>query len=376
MARRYSASPSDAEDAYQSAIEKLLTKPPVAENGDVMPWLCTVVRNEALTIRRRQKRVVDGAFDRVTEQLASELEQPDELAVEREQAAIGKEALLRLSADQARCLLLRAEGMSYAEISQTTGFKYAKVHRSLFEGRRVYRGLLGRIESGAECRRLEPTLSLITDGELTGEQRRDAELHLENCLSCRGTLRDYALAPRDVAAVFPVGTGAVGLFGQVTGQISDQAGAAWSWFNDRVLAQLAGGPSAEATMVKKAALVTAATASVLVGGATVERVASGDADAPSAARAARAVQVSAPTPPTAAAGEGDTKEASQKRRNEPRERPRAATEEDVVQTQTSSPPAGSPVESQRRAQNDASARPVEVPSEIDPESLTGVEEQP
>ena len=69
---------------------------------------------------------------------------PADRVVEREELDIGREALLRINPDQARCLLLRADGMSYDEIAAETGYTYAKVHRALHQGRRVYRALLGR----------------------------------------------------------------------------------------------------------------------------------------------------------------------------------------------------------------------------------------
>ena len=42
-ARRYAATPEDAEDAYQRGLEILLTKAPTADEDDLVPWLKTVV---------------------------------------------------------------------------------------------------------------------------------------------------------------------------------------------------------------------------------------------------------------------------------------------------------------------------------------------
>ena len=42
-ARRYAATPEDAEDAYQRAFEILLTKAPTASEDELVPWLKTVV---------------------------------------------------------------------------------------------------------------------------------------------------------------------------------------------------------------------------------------------------------------------------------------------------------------------------------------------
>ena len=42
-ARRYAATPEDAEDAYQRGLEILLTKAPTTSEDDLVPWLKTVV---------------------------------------------------------------------------------------------------------------------------------------------------------------------------------------------------------------------------------------------------------------------------------------------------------------------------------------------
>ena len=65
---------------------------------------------------------------------------------------MGREALQRISATQARCLVLKAEGLSYDEIAAETGFSRPKVHRALTDGRRVFRGLVwdgSRMEGNA-----------------------------------------------------------------------------------------------------------------------------------------------------------------------------------------------------------------------------------
>jgi DNA-directed RNA polymerase specialized sigma24 family protein len=41
-ARRYAATPEDAEDAYQRAFEILLTKAPTTREDELVPWLKTV----------------------------------------------------------------------------------------------------------------------------------------------------------------------------------------------------------------------------------------------------------------------------------------------------------------------------------------------
>lgn len=56
-ARSYSEHSADAEDAYQCTIEKLLSKAPEGYDDDrLLAWALTVVRNEALMERRRNKK--------------------------------------------------------------------------------------------------------------------------------------------------------------------------------------------------------------------------------------------------------------------------------------------------------------------------------
>src|SRR6476646_10156581 len=57
-ARKYSASPEDAEDAYQRGVEILLTKAPTTTEADLLPWLKTVVKHEAYAVARSSGRAV------------------------------------------------------------------------------------------------------------------------------------------------------------------------------------------------------------------------------------------------------------------------------------------------------------------------------
>src|SRR3954466_14698493 len=55
-ARRYSATPEDAEDAYQRGVEILLTKAPTTTEAELLPWLRTVVKHEAFAVRKMSMR--------------------------------------------------------------------------------------------------------------------------------------------------------------------------------------------------------------------------------------------------------------------------------------------------------------------------------
>src|SRR4051812_19574201 len=126
-ARRYSSTPEDAEDAYQRGFEILLTKAPTTREEELVPWLKTVVKHEAFAIRRQRERATPAAEggeppDRPGPEAAAHDE-----AERYERLRAGAEALRRLKPQEARCLLLKAEGYSYKEICRVTGWTYTKV---------------------------------------------------------------------------------------------------------------------------------------------------------------------------------------------------------------------------------------------------------
>src|SRR5436305_8336254 len=210
-ARRYSATAEDAEDAYQRGLEILLTRAPSTSEDDLLPWLKTVVKHEAFAVRKQRWRtppvsaILDG--EEPAEQLAPGT--ADDEAELRERLRLGAEALGRLKPQETRALLLKAEGLTYKEIQDETGWTYTKVNRCITEGRRAFVARVHGIESGAECERLAPVLSALADGEASAEDMAALRPHLRGCLACRSTLREYRAAPARVAALVP----AVGLAG-------------------------------------------------------------------------------------------------------------------------------------------------------------------
>ena len=200
-ARRYSLSAEDAEDAYQRGLEIMLTRAPSLEENELVPWLKTVVKHEAFTIRKQRQRAElagnvepGGAFVPPTHEQAERLER----------LRLGVEAMSRLKPQEIRCLLLRAEGYSYKQICEETGFTYTKVNRCITEGRRSFLARVAGIESGAECERMQPLLSRLADGEATAEDMAAMRPHLRSCLACRATLREFRAAPARAAAFAPL----------------------------------------------------------------------------------------------------------------------------------------------------------------------------
>jgi len=163
----------------------------------------TVLRREAYAVRVEREQVLGCAeldLDRHEDRGAGDLA---ERMVGQERLQHTAEALGRLKPQEATALVLRAEGLSYAEICKRTGWTYTRTNRAITEGRRALLQRLGAIESGAECERWLPLLSALADGEATARELAELRPHLRACPACRATLRDCHGAPAQVALLVP-----------------------------------------------------------------------------------------------------------------------------------------------------------------------------
>jgi RNA polymerase sigma factor (sigma-70 family) len=205
-ARRFSLCEDDAEDAYQRALEILLVKAPNDRPRELIRWMKTVVKHEALAIRRYRERMLgvgdDGTGDPIA-RIASSGAGPGERLELGEQVARSREALQALKPAELRSLTLLAAGYSYAEIGEITGFSQTKVNRCLAEGRQRFRHLLTRSEDGSRCAELAPLLSAYCDGEASDENTVAVREHLRACVACRTTMRAYRATPAAVVALTP-----------------------------------------------------------------------------------------------------------------------------------------------------------------------------
>jgi RNA polymerase sigma factor (sigma-70 family) len=206
VARRYSLCEDDAEDAYQRALEILLVKAPSDRPRELIRWMKTVVKHEALAIRNYRERLLGVGEDEVGDpvaRLAAGGAGPGERLERREQVARTREALQTLKPAELRSLTLLAAGYSYAEIGEITGFSQTKVNRCLAEGRERFRHQLSRGEDGTRCAELSPLLSAYCDGEASAEGKAAVREHLRACTACRATMRSYRAAPAAIAALAP-----------------------------------------------------------------------------------------------------------------------------------------------------------------------------
>jgi len=202
-ARRYAATPEDAEDACQRGLEILLTKAPSTSEDELIPWLKTVVKHEAFALRRQRERHSPVTDDGELRDRPAPAAVTHEQAERLERLRQGAEALGHLKPHEIRALVLKAEGFSYREICAMTGWSYTKVNRLLTEGRRAFLRRVSGIQRGAECARYEPLLSALADGEASAEDLARLRPHMRTCLSCRAALREFRAVPDRVASVVP-----------------------------------------------------------------------------------------------------------------------------------------------------------------------------
>ncbi|MBK5232535.1 MAG: sigma-70 family RNA polymerase sigma factor [Thermoleophilia bacterium] len=211
-ARRYSICADDADDAYQRGIEILLSKAPTIDVRQLLPWARTVIKHEALAIRKSRERTLGRPASAYREDesedwvnlIPSASDGPDERTVKREKVARSREALSRLKPHELKALTMLAEGYSYAEIADINRWTRTKVNRCLAEGRQRFRSVFSDSEAGELCAEFEPQISACCDGEIASDQLSQLQDHLATCGHCRATLRAYRAVPRAAAALLPL----------------------------------------------------------------------------------------------------------------------------------------------------------------------------
>jgi RNA polymerase sigma factor (sigma-70 family) len=248
-AQRYSLCADDADDALQRALEILLVKAPTEDPRELIRWTQTVVKHEALAVRRDRERILSGPAAAATEPgredwvalLPASADGPPERAERHEAVARSREALQALKPQELRALSLLAEGYSYKEIGEITGFSHTKINRSLAEGRERFRRLLSSSEDGSRCQEMRPMLSAFCDGEAGAEDIASLREHLRACGTCRATLRAYRAAPGAAAALAPALPAGRSLLDRVHDAFADLA------------ARFGVGPASDSTLAQVAA---------------------------------------------------------------------------------------------------------------------------
>ncbi|ADB50249.1 sigma-70 family RNA polymerase sigma factor [Conexibacter woesei] len=302
FARRFSLCEDDAQDAYQRALEILVRQlrrgtPP----QNTLSWLRTVVRHEASQVREERERRMSREQHDVEQQRNERADDPAERAERFERLAHTAEALRRLKPQEVTALVLRAEGLSYEEICERTSWSYTRTNRCVTEGRRALVARLRAIESGEECERWLPLLSMLADGEASARELTELRPHLRSCAACRATLRGFHEAPGQVGALVPAALLPVAVGADPGGTIR-HVETMMHWLLERATVSAMRMQGAiDALPGTKIAAVAASTVAVAGSGAAIERAATNGPDRDRRGRSAQVAAASAATRPTAMA---------------------------------------------------------------------------
>ncbi len=265
IARKHSLCDDDAADAYQRTLEIYIGRVERIDHATAGAWLRTVCKHEAIRLRGTRQRVAPSDPMAWDERPAADPHEAEERAESLERVARAAEALQACRPDEARAMLLRADGSSYAEIGELCGWSYSKVNRSLAEGRARFLARFARIESGAACAGYAGILSAIVDGEATPDDYLRLRPHLRHCGGCRATLKAMYESEPALGALVPAGAlvlAAPDGHGFLTRAFESVA----ADVGDRLVRAHA---LIEAASASKAAAVVASTAAVAAGGAAV-----------------------------------------------------------------------------------------------------------
>ncbi len=128
---------------------------------------------------------------------------PNDRLARRERVIRSGEALNALKPQEVRALTLKAQGYSYAEIGEITGWSYTKINRCMAEGRKRFLQVFADIEHGRRCDELAAALSEMADGEDANGSTEALEFHLRSCAACRAKLRAYRAIPGRIFELMP-----------------------------------------------------------------------------------------------------------------------------------------------------------------------------
>ncbi|MDA0184709.1 hypothetical protein OJ997_30685 [Solirubrobacter phytolaccae] len=206
VANQFSLCHDDALDAYQRALEIYLRRFETVDVATEGAWLRVVVKHEAMAIRKARAAQVDVQDTDFDASEAQGLREVADTVAGEERVGRSVEALKALKPDEARALLLKAEGLSYDEIGRRFGWSYTKVNRSIAEGRKRFLNVFSEIESGEACAAYEDTLDALARGKATSVQMVSIRPHLRHCAACRATVRQMRFSrTRRIALLAPFG---------------------------------------------------------------------------------------------------------------------------------------------------------------------------
>jgi RNA polymerase sigma factor (sigma-70 family) len=203
VANQFSLCHDDALDAYQRALEIYLRRLETVEVATEGAWMRVVVKHEAMAIRRARAASVDRD-DVDLDAVHTGARDVDDQVAGGERVERSVEALKALKPDEAKALMLKAQGLSYQEIGRRFGWTYTKVNRSITEGRARFLKEFRGIEAGEACARHEDAIAALAAGTATSAQVVSIRPHLRHCAACRAAVRELRLSRRQrIALVLP-----------------------------------------------------------------------------------------------------------------------------------------------------------------------------
>ena len=206
VANQFSLCHDDALDAYQRALEIFLRRMDSVDPATEGAWLRVVVKHEAMAIRRARLDSVDRDDVDLDEKVHGNLRDVDDAVAGGERVDRSVDALRALKPDEARALLLKAEGLSYQEIGHRFGWSYTKVNRSVTEGRARFLKTFRGIEAGEACENHAAALSALAAGTATRDDVLSLRPHLRHCATCRASVRELRFSrTRRLALLLPFG---------------------------------------------------------------------------------------------------------------------------------------------------------------------------
>ena len=206
VANQFSLCHDDALDAYQRAFEIYLRKLETVDPATEGAWLRVVVKHKAMAIHRARLESVDHDAVDLDTSVSAGLREVDDAVAGGERVDRSVEALRALKPDEARALLLKAEGLSYQEIGRHFGWSYTKVNRSITEGRARFMKAFSGIEAGEACERHEAALAALAAGTATSAEVVSIRPHLRHCATCRAAVREMRFSRgRRLVLVLPLG---------------------------------------------------------------------------------------------------------------------------------------------------------------------------
>ena len=205
VAQHWSLCRDDALDAYQRALEIYVRRLDSLDPATEIAWMKVVVKHEALAVRRQRAEalpVEDVDFDGRPPRRSARSTTCSPVA---SASSAPPRRCAGSSPTRRRRSMLKAQGLSYAEIGESLGWTYTKVNRCITEGRARFLKVYAEIEAGDECERFAPTLAALVGGTATADALLELRPHIRNCATCRATVRElHATRLGRLAALWPI----------------------------------------------------------------------------------------------------------------------------------------------------------------------------